>query len=113
MHVLRKLVVAAVMRRAPPAIAQAASAFELTGAMGCGTRDQCSKVFSRKGRANQVSFTIFPASTAWLHRRSQSRERKVRGLPDQVEEGRAIKPSTSLSLALGHHAFKRPVLPEW
>jgi hypothetical protein len=35
-----------------------ASAFDLTGAWATSV-DQCSKVFARKGRANQVAFTTF------------------------------------------------------
>jgi hypothetical protein len=38
---------------------QQVSAFELTGAWAT-SADQCSKVFARKGRANQVNFTGFP-----------------------------------------------------
>src|SRR6185295_8933785 len=38
---------------------QRANAFELTGAWAT-SADQCTKVFTRKGRANQVSFTNFP-----------------------------------------------------
>ena len=37
---------------------QQANAFELTGAWAT-SADQCGKVFTRKGRANQVSFTNF------------------------------------------------------
>jgi hypothetical protein len=37
---------------------QEVSAFELTGAWAT-SADQCSKVFARKGRANQVNFTNF------------------------------------------------------
>lgn len=37
---------------------QKANAFELTGAWAT-SADQCSKVFTRKGRANQVNFTNF------------------------------------------------------
>src|SRR6476619_5836223 len=37
---------------------QELSAFELTGAWAT-SADQCSKVFARKGRANQVDFTNF------------------------------------------------------
>ena len=37
---------------------QEVSAFELTGAWAT-SADQCGKVFARKGRANQVSFTNF------------------------------------------------------
>jgi hypothetical protein len=37
---------------------QEVSAFELTGAWATSV-DQCGKVFARKGRANQVSFTNF------------------------------------------------------
>ena len=35
------------------------NAFELTGAWAT-SADQCSKVFARKGRANQLNFTNFP-----------------------------------------------------
>ena len=38
---------------------QQAKAFELTGAWAT-SADQCTKVFTRKGRANTVSFTNFP-----------------------------------------------------
>jgi hypothetical protein len=38
---------------------QDVSAFELTGAWAT-SADQCTKVFTRKGRANTVSFTNFP-----------------------------------------------------
>ena len=37
---------------------QGVNAFELTGAWAT-TAEQCSKVFARKGRANQVNFTNF------------------------------------------------------
>ena len=37
---------------------QAVSAFELTGAWATSS-EQCSKVFARKGRANQIGFTSF------------------------------------------------------
>jgi len=40
------------------ASSESASAFELTGAWATSV-DQCSKVFARKGRANQVAFTNF------------------------------------------------------
>ena len=40
------------------ASSEGASAFELTGAWATSV-DQCSKVFARKGRANQVAFTNF------------------------------------------------------
>jgi hypothetical protein len=36
-----------------------ATAFELTGAWAT-SADKCTKVFTRKGRANQVGFTTFP-----------------------------------------------------
>src|SRR4051794_27168021 len=36
-----------------------ANAFELTGAWATDA-DKCTKVFARKGRANQVGFTAFP-----------------------------------------------------
>jgi len=38
---------------------ESAGAFDLTGAWATSV-DQCSKVFARKGRANQVAFTTFP-----------------------------------------------------
>lgn len=36
-----------------------AAAFDLTGAWAT-SADQCNKIFSRKGRAKQVTFTTFP-----------------------------------------------------
>lgn len=38
---------------------QPASAFDLTGAWAA-SADQCTKVFTRKGRTNQLNFTRFP-----------------------------------------------------
>jgi len=59
MIVLRKLVVAAVIAAGfLPLSPQGAKAFELTGAWAT-SAEQCSKVFARKGRANQVTFTNF------------------------------------------------------
>jgi hypothetical protein len=59
MSVLRKLVLAAVMTAGfLPLSPQAVNAFELTGAWAT-SAEQCRKVFARKGRANQVSFTNF------------------------------------------------------
>lgn len=59
MIVLRKLILVAVVAAgsnllSPPK----AKAFELTGAWAT-SADQCSKVFARKGRANQINFTNF------------------------------------------------------
>ena len=59
MIVLRNLVLAAVVSLCSASLsAQRANAFELTGAWAT-SADQCTKVFTRKGRANQVSFTNF------------------------------------------------------
>ena len=59
MNVLRSLVLAAAIAAASVPVSQEVSAFELTGAWATSS-DQCSKVFARKGRANQVGFTNFP-----------------------------------------------------
>src|SRR5258708_22259521 len=59
MSVLRMLVLAtAIAAGSAPLSSQEVSAFELTGAWATSV-DQCGKVFARKGRANQVSFTNF------------------------------------------------------
>ncbi len=59
MGVLRKLVLATVIAAGSlPLSPQGANAFELTGAWAT-SADQCSKVFARKGRAKQISFTNF------------------------------------------------------
>jgi hypothetical protein len=59
MLALRNLVlVAAIMAGSALLSPQELSAFELTGAWAT-SADQCGKVFARKGRANQVSFTNF------------------------------------------------------
>ena len=59
MIVLRKLVVATVIAAGfLPLSLQEANAFELTGAWAT-SAEQCSKVFARKGRAKQISFTNF------------------------------------------------------
>jgi hypothetical protein len=59
MGVLRKLVLAAVVATGSlPLSPQEVNAFEFTGAWAT-SAEQCSKVFARKGRANQVSFTNF------------------------------------------------------
>jgi len=59
MSVLRKLVLATVIAAGSlPLSPQGVNAFELTGAWAT-TAEQCSKVFARKGRANQVNFTNF------------------------------------------------------
>jgi hypothetical protein len=59
MIALRKLVLAAAIAAGSGLpIPQQVNAFELTGAWAT-TADQCSKVFARKGRANQVNFTNF------------------------------------------------------
>ncbi|MBR1227848.1 MULTISPECIES: hypothetical protein [unclassified Bradyrhizobium] len=59
MTVLRNLALAAAVSLCsallPP---HRANAFELTGAWAT-SADQCAKVFTRKGRANRVSFTNF------------------------------------------------------
>jgi hypothetical protein len=59
MMVLRNLVLAATISLCSSLLSpQQANAFELTGAWAT-SADQCTKVFTRKGRANQVSFTNF------------------------------------------------------
>ncbi|SIO51699.1 hypothetical protein SAMN05443247_07018 [Bradyrhizobium erythrophlei] len=59
MIALRKLVLAAAIAAGSGlSIPQQVNAFELTGAWAT-SADQCSKVFARKGRANQVNFTNF------------------------------------------------------
>ena len=59
MIVLRKLVLATAISLCSALLSpQQANAFELTGAWAT-SADQCTKVFTRKGRANQVSFTNF------------------------------------------------------
>jgi hypothetical protein len=59
MGVLRKLALAAAITAGSAMLSsQAVNAFELTGAWAT-SADQCSKVFARKGRANQVNFTNF------------------------------------------------------
>lgn len=56
---LRKLLVAtAIATGSIPLSPQEANAFELAGAWAT-SADQCSKVFARKGRAKQISFTNF------------------------------------------------------
>jgi hypothetical protein len=59
MSVLRKLVLATVIAAGSLSLSpQGVNAFELTGAWAT-SADQCSKVFARKGRAKQISFTNF------------------------------------------------------
>src|SRR5882762_6978316 len=59
MIVLRILVLAtAIIASSVLLSLQELNAFELTGAWAT-SADQCGKVFARKGRANQVSFTNF------------------------------------------------------
>src|SRR3954468_7785729 len=59
MSVLRKLVVATAVAAGSALLSpQGVNAFELTGAWAT-SADQCSKVFARKGRAKQISFTNF------------------------------------------------------
>jgi hypothetical protein len=59
MITFRKLALAAAIAAGSSLlIAQQVKAFELTGAWAT-SADQCSKVFARKGRANQISFTNF------------------------------------------------------
>jgi len=58
MAVFRKLVLATAIAAGFDLSSPQASAFELTGAWAT-SADQCSKVFARKGRANQVDFTNF------------------------------------------------------
>ena len=55
---LCRLFVAATFVIACQTITQRSDAFELAGAWAA-KADQCSKVFARKGRANQVDFTNF------------------------------------------------------
>jgi len=54
----RKLVLATSIAAGFDLSSPPVSAFELTGAWAT-SADQCSKVFARKGRANQVDFTNF------------------------------------------------------
>jgi hypothetical protein len=58
MAVFRKLVLATAIAAGFDLSSPQVSAFELTGAWAT-SADQCSKVFARKGRANQVDFTNF------------------------------------------------------
>lgn len=59
MNVLRKLVLAtAITASSVPLSPQEVNAFDLSGAWAT-SAEECSKVFARKGRANQVSFTNF------------------------------------------------------
>jgi hypothetical protein len=59
MLLLRNLVlVTAIMAGSALLSLQELNAFELTGAWAT-SAEQCSKVFARKGRANQVNFTNF------------------------------------------------------
>jgi len=59
MIVLRNLFLATAIAAGSALLSsQEVSAFELTGAWAT-SADQCSKVFVRKGRANQVTFTNF------------------------------------------------------
>jgi hypothetical protein len=59
MSVFRKLVLAtAIAATSVPLSPQEVNAFDLSGAWAT-SAEQCSKVFARKGRANQVSFTSF------------------------------------------------------
>ena len=60
MFVLRKLaLVTAIAVGSGLLSSHEVNAFELTGAWAT-SADQCSKVFVRKGRANQLNFTNFP-----------------------------------------------------
>jgi hypothetical protein len=59
MSALRKLVMAAAIAAGSvPLGPREVNAFELAGAWAT-SADQCSKVFTRKGRSNQVNFTKF------------------------------------------------------
>ena len=59
MSAFRKLVLVSVIATGSSLLlSQQLSAFELTGAWAT-SADQCSKVFTRKGRASQVDFTNF------------------------------------------------------
>ena len=59
MIVLRNLVLATAISLCSDLLTpQQANAFELSGARAT-SADQCTKVFTRKGRANQVNFTNF------------------------------------------------------
>lgn len=59
MVLLRKLILIAAIAGGSALLSpQNATAFELAGAWAT-SADQCSKVFARKGRANQITFTNF------------------------------------------------------
>ena len=58
MIVFRNLVLATAILAGSALPSQQANAFELTGAWAT-SADQCTKVFARKGRANNVSFANF------------------------------------------------------
>jgi hypothetical protein len=58
MIVLRNLVLATAISAGSALLSHQANAFDLTGAWAT-SADQCTKVFARKGRANNVSFTNF------------------------------------------------------
>jgi len=60
MIILRNLILAtAISAGSALLLPQNAKAFELSGAWATSV-DQCTKVFTRKGRANKVDFTNFP-----------------------------------------------------
>ena len=60
MRVFRNAVLAAAILASSSLLGpENVSAFELTGAWAT-SAEQCSKVFARKGRANNVNFTNFP-----------------------------------------------------
>jgi hypothetical protein len=72
MIALRKLVLAAAIAAGSGlSIPQQVNAFELTGAWAT-SADQCSKVFARKGRANQVNFTNFSGVYGLIKSRKES-----------------------------------------
>jgi hypothetical protein len=58
MRKVRRLAVLAAIMSASVVLSDSLSAFELSGAWAT-SANQCGKVFTRKGRANQVSFTNF------------------------------------------------------
>ena len=58
MFVLRRLVLAAAVAGSTMISPKGVNAFELAGAWAT-SAEQCGKVFARKGRANQISFSNF------------------------------------------------------
>ena len=77
MIVLRNLVLATAISLFSTLLSpQLANAFELTGVWAT-SADQCTKVFTRKGRANKVSFTNFRACMVAASSPIRSPERQV------------------------------------